>query len=37
MTEAIKKSLRDSATARWIVLALISSTMFFAYFFVDIA
>jgi len=37
MTEAIKKSLRDSATARWIMLALVSSTMFFAYFFVDIA
>jgi MFS family permease len=37
MTEAIKKSLRDSATARWIALALISLTMFFAYFFVDVA
>lgn len=37
MTAAINKSLRESATARWIALALISSTMFFAYFFVDIA
>ncbi len=37
MTETIKKSLRDSATARWIVLSLISLTMFFAYFFVDVA
>ncbi|MDD2563295.1 MAG: MFS transporter, partial [Salinivirgaceae bacterium] len=37
MTETIKKSLRDSATARWIALLLISSTMFFAYFFVDVA
>lgn len=37
MTETIKQSLRDSKTARWIVLALISLTMFFAYFFVDVA
>lgn len=37
MTEQIKASLRDSKTARWIALALISSTMFFAYFFVDVA
>ena len=36
MTEKIKTSLRDSTTARWIALALISSTMFFAYFFVDV-
>ena len=36
MTEAIRKSLRDSKTARWIALALISMTMFFAYFFVDV-
>lgn len=35
MTETIK-SLRDSKTARWIALFLISSTMFFAYFFVDV-
>lgn len=36
MTEAIKSSLRESKTARWVALALISSTMFFAYFFVDV-
>ncbi len=36
MTEAIKKSLRESKAARWIALILISSTMFFAYFFVDV-
>lgn len=35
--EKIRTSLRESSTARWIALALISSTMFFAYFFVDIA
>jgi MFS family permease len=34
--EQIKQSLRDSQTARWIALLLISSTMFFAYFFVDV-
>ncbi len=28
--------MRDSKTARWIALGLISSTMFFAYFFVDV-
>jgi len=33
----IKKSLRESKTARWIALGLISLTMFFAYFFVDVA
>ncbi|MFZ4463896.1 MAG: MFS transporter, partial [Bacteroidales bacterium] len=37
MTDAIKRSLRDSKTARWIALGLISLTMFFAYFFVDVA
>lgn len=37
MTEMIKKSLRESKTARWIALGLISLTMFFAYFFVDVA
>ncbi|HMM11981.1 MAG TPA: MFS transporter [Bacteroidales bacterium] len=37
MTETIKTSLRESKTARWIVLTLISLTMFFAYFFVDVA
>lgn len=35
--EKITKSLRESATARWFALALISITMFFAYFFVDVA
>jgi MFS family permease len=37
MTDSIKRSLRDSKTARWIALGLISLTMFFAYFFVDVA
>lgn len=37
MTEQIKKSLRDSAGARWTALMLISGAMFLAYFFVDIA
>ncbi len=37
MTEKIQQSLRESSVARWIALALISSTMFFAYFFVDVA
>ena len=36
MTDQINSSLRDSKVARWIVLLLISSTMFFAYFFVDV-
>ncbi len=35
--EKVRKSLSESATARWIALALISLTMFFAYFFVDVA
>jgi MFS family permease len=35
--EKIRQSLRESATARWIALILVSLTMFFAYFFVDIA
>lgn len=35
--EKIRKSLRESTVARWIALALISLTMFFAYFFVDVA
>lgn len=34
--EQIKKTLRESTTARWIALGLISLTMFFAYFFVDV-
>lgn len=37
MTETIRQSLRDSKTARWIALILISLTMFFAYFFIDVA
>lgn len=37
MVEKIQKSLRESTSARWIALGLISLTMFFAYFFVDIA
>lgn len=32
----LKKTLKDSAVARWIALVLISSTMFFAYFFIDV-
>ncbi len=35
--EQIKHTLRESKTARWFALALISLTMFFAYFFVDVA
>ncbi len=34
--EQLKQTLHDSAIARWIALLLISSTMFFAYFFVDV-
>ena len=37
MTEKIQHALSESKTARWIALVLISSTMFFAYFFVDVA
>lgn len=37
MTERIQHVLSESKTARWIALLLISSTMFFAYFFVDVA
>lgn len=36
MTEKITKSLRESATARWFALILVSLTMFFAYMFVDV-
>lgn len=36
MTERIRTTLKDSTVARWIALLLISSTMFFAYFFVDV-
>lgn len=34
--ENLNASLRDSKAARWIALLLISTTMFFAYFFVDV-
>jgi MFS family permease len=37
MTQKVKKLLSESKTARWIALLLISLTMFFAYFFVDVA
>ncbi len=33
----IQQSLKDSTWARWTALILISTTMFFAYFFVDVA
>ncbi len=36
MGEKIAKTLRDSAVARWAVLILVASMMFFAYMFVDI-
>ncbi len=36
MTEAIKKSLRDSKTARWTALAIVSFTMLCGYFFTEI-
>jgi hypothetical protein len=36
MTQQVKTLLSESKTARWIALALISTTMFFAYFFVDV-
>ena len=36
MEEAIVKTLRDNAVARWAVLILVASMMFFAYMFVDI-
>ena len=32
----IKKTLKDSAVARWTALLLIASTMFFGYFFIDV-
>jgi len=34
--QTLRKTLHDSVIARWIALLLISSTMFFAYFFVDV-
>ena len=36
MTKALQSTLRDSALARWTVLVLVASMMFFAYMFVDI-
>ena len=36
MTEILKSTLRDNAWARWTVLVLVASMMFFAYMFVDI-
>lgn len=37
MKETTRKLLSESKTARWIALGLISLTMFFAYFFIDVA
>jgi MFS family permease len=36
MTEKVGVLMSESKTARWIALALIASTMFFAYYFVDV-
>ncbi|MFA8449290.1 MAG: MFS transporter [Bacteroidales bacterium] len=36
MTQAIKKSLRESATVRWTVLGLVAFTMLTGYFFTDV-
>ena len=36
MTKQLQQTLRDSALARWTVLVLVASMMFFAYMFVDI-
>ena len=36
MVEKLQKTLRDSMVARWTVLVLVASMMFFAYMFVDI-
>lgn len=36
MVETLQKTLRDNAVARWTVLILVASMMFFAYMFVDI-
>ena len=36
MVKAIQTTLRDNAVARWAVLVLVASMMFFAYMFVDI-
>lgn len=35
MTQKLQQTLRDSAAARWTVLVLVASMMFFAYMFVD--
>lgn len=34
--DEIKRTLKDSKAARWVALFLIASTMFFAYFFIDV-
>lgn len=36
MVEKLQQTLRDSAAARWTVLILVASMMFFAYMFVDV-
>ena len=36
MTEKVKQLLSDKAWARWTVLVLVASMMFFAYMFVDL-
>ena len=36
MSEKISKTLRESSVARWAALVLLSSTMFFAYMFIDV-
>ncbi len=36
MTKQLQQTLRDSAFARWTVLVLVASMMFFAYMFVDV-
>ena len=36
MTERIQRSLRDSKTARWAALLIVSITMMFGYFLTDI-
>ena len=36
MVKQLQQTLRDSALARWVVLILVASMMFFAYMFVDI-
>ena len=36
MTQQLQQTLRDSAFARWTVLVLVASMMFFAYMFVDV-